>query len=144
MGLEKREEIVRHAELVTGLGERAEVGIYRAQSGTLWANWLVGNSWKERGVEDLRRTWRTWLPGGYILDWNGRNANPRGSQSRGRTQASKGTERYTGIGISCNLEGLGVCSSLEIWWWPELKMRREWEGKAQVYFRKYLWKPLLN
>lgn len=34
MGLEKREEIVRHAELVTGLRERAEVGIYRAQSGT--------------------------------------------------------------------------------------------------------------
>jgi len=35
VGLEKREEIVRNAGLVTGLGERAEIGIDRARSGTL-------------------------------------------------------------------------------------------------------------
>lgn len=33
MGLEKREGTVRHTGFVTGLWERAEVGIYRARVG---------------------------------------------------------------------------------------------------------------
>lgn len=138
--------------LVTGLGERAEVGIYRAQSGTPWANWLEGNSWKEKSVEDLGRTWRSWLPGWQILDLNGGNADPWWSQSRAGTQASKWTERYTGIGISCNLEGLGLWSSLETmvmaWARDQEGVGRQSTGIFQEIFMetsfelKYIWGEL--
>ena len=56
MGLEKREET--EAGLLTGLGERTEVGIYgvRDTVSKIIRRELMK---RERSVEDLGRTWRS-------------------------------------------------------------------------------------